>query len=157
MSACHTNVWGGVSTARPRPNGTRSGAQREQQGQGNTSGGRGKKRVDRRRNRRHGCDRGGRRRREAREKRAIQQQHLRRAKRQKGKSRDTPQPQRIYVSRRSTETGSTPTLASTLTEASATTRRGRCGGVTLRSCHRGAMTRQARESDGGSLGLSGMS
>ena len=67
-----------------------------------------------------------------------------------GTSRDTPRPWRIYVSGRSMETGSTPTRAPTLTESSATTRCGRHGGVTLRSCHLGAMTRQAGELGEGS-------
>ena len=62
----------------------------------------------------------------------------------------------MYVSGRSTETGSTPTLEPNLAEASATTWRGRRGGVNLRPFHQGAMTRRAEELGGGSSGSSGM-
>ena len=46
-SVCHAGVWGGVSTAHPRPDGTKRGTRREQRGQGNASGGREKRRGDR--------------------------------------------------------------------------------------------------------------
>ena len=78
------------------------------------------------------------------------------AKGRRGTSRDIPQHRSIYASGRSTETGFTPTLAPTSTAASATTRRGRRGGVTSRSCHRGAMTRQAEELGDALLERSGM-
>ena len=38
-SVCHAGVWGGVSTAHPRPDGTKRGTRREQRGQGNARGG----------------------------------------------------------------------------------------------------------------------
>ena len=107
-SACRANVWGGVSTAHPRPDGTRYGAQREQRGHGNASGGGGKRRGYSRHNRSNRCrgrDRGEWRRREAMKKRAYTQRHLCREKVRRGMSRVTPLPRRIYVSRRSTETG----------------------------------------------------
>ena len=49
--------------------------------------------------------------------------------------RGTLRPRRTSVSGRSTETGSMPTLAHTSTAESATTWRGKRGGVTSRSCH----------------------
>ena len=127
---CHAVVWSGVSTAHPRPDGTRCGARRTQRGWGNASGGRGNQRGDSQHIRRRGRNRGERRRREARERRVGTRRHHWRAKGRWGTSRVTPLPRRTYVSRRSTETGYMPTLAPTLTEASATTRRGRLGGVT---------------------------
>ena len=156
-SACHTNVLGGVSMALPRPDGIRSGARREKSGLGNASGGRGKPRGDSRRNRGHRHNRGGTRIREARENWAIKRRHLQRAKGQRGTSRDTPRPRRIYVSGRYIETRSMPTLSPTLTESSATTWRDRRGGVTSRSCHQGSMTHRVGESDGGSSGRWGRS
>ena len=64
----------------------------------------------------------------------------------------TSQPWRTYVSGRSTGTGFTGTRAHISTAASNTTRRGRRGGVTLRSCNRGATTRGVgRLADGSSV------
>ena len=144
-----------MSTAHPRPNRTICGARREQRGRVNASSGGGKRRGysrRNRRNRRRRRDQGKKRRREAMENRADTRRHLWRAKGRQGTIRVTPLPQRTYVSGRSTETGSTSTMAPTLMEAPATTRHGRRGGVTLRSCHRGAMTRQVGELGGGSSG-----
>ena len=67
----------------------------------------------------------------------------------------TSLPRRTYVSGRSTGTGFTGTRAHISTAASKTTRRGKRGGLTLRSCHRGAMARQAGSSDNGSWGRCG--
>ena len=69
------------------------------------------------------------------ERRVGARRHHRRENGRQGTSRVTPLPRRTYFSGRSMETGNMPTLAPTLTEASAMTRRGRCGGVTLQSCH----------------------
>ena len=67
----------------------------------------------------------------------------------------TSRPRRTYVSGRSTGTGFTGTWARILTAASQMTRRGKRGGVTLRSCHQGAMTcRVGRLADGLSCAFS---
>ena len=146
------SMYGAVCQQRtPDPTG-RDADQGGKKGDGNTSDSRGKQRGDSWLNRRSGCDQGELRRREAMERRAATRGHHRRAKGRQSTSQFTHLPRRTYVSRRSTETGYMPTLAPTLTEASATTRRGRRGGVTLWSCHRDAMTRQVGESGGGSSG-----
>ena len=61
---CHVDVWGGVPTSRPRPDGMRSGTRREQRGRGSASDGRGeRRRNDHRRFGHHRHNQGGRQRR----------------------------------------------------------------------------------------------
>ena len=77
---------------------------------------------------------------------AARRRKRRMEKGRRGTSQGTLRPRRTSVSRRSSETGSTPTLANTSTAASAKTRCGRRDGMALQSCHQGAMTRQAGRS-----------
>ena len=70
---------------------------------------------------------------------------------QKGRGRaamclGTSRPRRTYVSGRSMGTGFMGTRAHILTAASTMNQRGKRGDVTLRSCHRGAMTRRVGRS-----------
>ena len=65
-------------------------------------------------------------------------------------------PRRNYVSGRSKGTGFTGTRSHISTAASKTTWRGRRGGMTLRSCHRGATTRRVGRSADGSSGRWGV-
>ena len=75
----------------------------------------------------------------------------------RGTSRGTPRPWRTFLSGRSMDKGFTPTLSTTLMTASATTRRGRHGGVTSMSCHQGATMLQAGKLGGALSGHSGKS
>ena len=77
---------------------------------------------------------------------ATRRQNPQMGKGRRGKSQGIPRPRRTYVSGRSMDTESTPTLAHTLTAELVTIRHGKRGGVTSWSCHRGAMTRRSGRS-----------
>ena len=161
--ACPANVWGSVPISCPRPDGTISERRRDntqrRRGQKNERGGAGARREGR-----HGHmqkERGKRTDRvetnphplkkqrpemKSNRKGATRQRNRRMEKGRRGTIRGTIRPRRITVYGRSTETGSTPILAHTSTEESATMRHGKRGGVTSRSCHRGDMTCRAGRS-----------
>ena len=145
-SACHAGFWSSVSTARSRLDRNRRGARGSQRGrgQGSASGEGGKRSRHTRRIKRRGRNQGKRRRRKARESRTgtrIRRRHQRMARGQRETSQAITQPQRTYISGRSTETEFMPIEARIWTEASVTTWRGRRGGTTSQSCYLGAMTR----------------
>ena len=161
--ACPTDFWGSVPTSHTRPDRNSSRGHREHtwgiQGQGRERGG-------------AGAQRGGRHRRawdvkgkvaEWSEITPLPLLEQRPAERSNGRwetrrwilrigreigvmCRTTPQPRRTSAPRRFTGAGFTPTLAHTSTANLGTTRCGKGGGVTSRSCRHGAMTRQVGRS-----------
>ena len=161
-SAYHASVWSGVSTPRPRLDRKRRGARRSrrERGQGSASGGGGKQRRDSPPIKLCERDRRTRQRRKAKTSQTVtrrQRRHQRRARGRRETSQAITLPCRTYVFRISTETRFMPIQARIWTEASVTTRRGRHGGMTSRSCHRGAMTRRVGDSGAGSSGRWGWS